>query len=198
MARERSADERRRIQIIFQDPLSSLNPRQRVDEIVSRPLALFRGLTGAKARTRCVELFEQLQLDPGLLDYYPRQLSGGQQQRVAIARAFAAEPDLIICDEVTSALDVSVQAQVLALLKQLQERSGAACLFISHDLGVIRQVAGRVIVLREGVVREAGPTTEVFGAPADDYTRLLVKAASRGYANLPEAPPTLAAAMGAS
>ncbi len=192
LARERNQDLRRRIQIIFQDPLSSLNPRQRIDAILARPLALFHGLAGPELRRRSVELLEQLQLDPALLDSYPRQLSGGQQQRVAIARAFAADPDLIICDEVTSALDVSVQAQVLSLLKQLQGRFRAACLFISHDLGVIRQVAGRVIVLRDGVVRESGRTQAIFRAPADDYTRLLIDAASRGYANLPDAAPALA------
>jgi peptide/nickel transport system ATP-binding protein len=184
-ARARTQEQRRRIQIVFQDPLSSLNPRQRIDAILARPLALFQGLTGAAARARALELFEQLQLDPRLLDSYPRQLSGGQQQRVAIARAFAAKPDLVVCDEVTSALDVSVQAQVLALLKELQARLRTACLFISHDLGVIRQVASRVVVLRDGTVREAGGTDEVFRAPSDDYTRMLLAAASRGYANLP-------------
>jgi peptide/nickel transport system ATP-binding protein len=184
-ARDRTQDERRRIQIVFQDPLSSLNPRQRIEAILARPLALFHGLAGPAARARSLELFGQLQLDPRLLDCYPRQLSGGQQQRVAIARAFAAKPDLLICDEITSALDVSVQAQVLRLLRELQARSRTACLFISHDLGVIRQVASRVVVLRGGVVREAGETAAVFRAPADDYTRLLLAAASRGYANLP-------------
>jgi peptide/nickel transport system ATP-binding protein len=189
-ARERTQEERRRIQIVFQDPLSSLNPRQRIDAILARPLALFHGLDAAAARARSLELFEQLQLEPRLLDYYPRQLSGGQQQRVAIARAFAAKPDLVICDEVTSALDVSVQAQVLELLRDLQARSGTACLFISHDLGVIRQVAPRVVVLRDGTVREAGATQAVFRAPRDDYTRLLIDAASRGYGNLPDLVPT--------
>ena len=186
LARERTQEDRRRIQIIFQDPLSSLNPRQRVEEILARPLSVFHGLSRNAARQRSVELFEQLQLDPRLLESYPRQLSGGQQQRVAIARAFAARPDLVICDEVTSALDVSVQAQVLDLFRDLQARSGTACLFISHDLGVIRQVASRVVVLREGTVRETGATREVFGAPRDDYTRLLIDAASRGYGNLPD------------
>jgi peptide/nickel transport system ATP-binding protein len=188
LASARDAATRRRIQIIFQDPLSSLNPRQRIEAILARPLALFHGLAGAAARKRAVELLEQLQLDPAFLDCYPRQLSGGQQQRVAIARAFAADPDLIICDEITSALDVSVQAQVLELLKSLQRRSGAACLFISHDLGVIAQVAARVVVLRDGTVRETGATAEVFRRPADPYTRTLVDAATRGYANLPDLP----------
>ncbi|MBN9428199.1 MAG: ABC transporter ATP-binding protein [Burkholderiales bacterium] len=187
LAAQRNAEQRRRIQIIFQDPLSSLNPRQRVAEILMRPLALFRGLHGARARDEAQALMQRLQLDPTLLDCYPRQLSGGQQQRVAIARAFAAEPDLIICDEVTSALDVSVQAQVLKLLAELQRQSGVACLFISHDLGVIRQIAGRVVVLHGGEVREAGDTAAVFAQPADRYTRELISAATRGYGNLPDA-----------
>ena len=184
LARDRTASTRRRIQIVFQDPLSSLNPRHRVEAILARPLALFHGLTGAAARERAAALMAQMQLDPALLERYPRQLSGGQQQRVAIARAFAAEPDLVICDEITSALDVSVQAQVLELLRGLQERSGVACLFISHDLGVIHQVASRVVVLRDGTVRETGPTQAVFRAPADSYTRMLLQAATRGYGNL--------------
>jgi peptide/nickel transport system ATP-binding protein len=185
LARERTRDMRRRIQIVFQDPLSSLNPRQRIATILERPLALFEGLAGSEARKRSALLMEELQLDPALLDAFPRQLSGGQQQRVAIARAFAAKPDLIICDEITSALDVSVQAHVLELLRAMQQRTGAACLFISHDLGVINQVAPRVVVLRDGTVRDAGPTQNVFRDPRDDYTRLLIEAASRGYGNLP-------------
>jgi peptide/nickel transport system ATP-binding protein len=194
LARDRTPELRRRIQIIFQDPLSSLNPRQRVDAILARPLALFHGLTGAAARARSLELLAQLQLEPELLDAYPRQLSGGQQQRVAIARAFAAGPDLIICDEITSALDVSVQAQVLSLLEGLQERSGTACLFISHDLGVIARVASRVVVLCDGVTREAGPTQSILQRPRDEYTRLLVAAARRGHENFADSPPVFAAA----
>jgi peptide/nickel transport system ATP-binding protein len=173
---------------VFQDPLSSLNPRHRVGAILERPLVFFHRLAPSAARARALELLDRMQLDRALIDSYPRQLSGGQQQRVAIARAFAAEPDLIVCDEVTSALDVSVQAQVLELVKALQRDSGVACLFISHDLGVIRRMADRVVVLQGGVVREAGSTNAVFDRPTHAYTRLLLKAAARGYANLPQAP----------
>lgn len=177
---KRSLDLRRRIQIIFQDPLSSLNPRHRIESILTRPLKIFFGLKGQAARDRAVELLEAMELLPEHLFRFPRQLSGGQQQRVAIACAFAAKPDLILCDEVTSALDVSVQAHVLELLKVIQEMTGVACVFISHDLGVVKQVANKVIVLQNGVVAEAGPTEEVFAKPTHDYTRLLLAAASRG------------------
>ncbi len=169
---------RRQIQIVFQDPLSSLNPRQRIETILSRPLAMFEGLKGEAARARCEELMRDMHLSPDLLECYPRQLSGGQQQRVAIARAFAARPELIICDEVTSALDVSVQAQVLDLLMELQRNKGTAYLFITHDLGVIRRMADHLIVLQNGRVREAGPTGQVFDRPQSPYTRLLLDAAS--------------------
>jgi peptide/nickel transport system ATP-binding protein len=177
---KRALDLRRRIQIIFQDPLSSLNPRHRIESILTRPLKIFFGLKGKAARDRAVELLEAMELLPDHLSRFPRQLSGGQQQRVAIACAFVAEPDLILCDEVTSALDVSVQAHVLELLKALQEKTGVACVFISHDLGVVKQVANKVIVLQKGVVAEAGSTEEVFAKPAHGYTRLLLAAASRG------------------
>jgi len=182
----RSAELRRRIQIIFQDPLSSLNPRRRVETILTRPQEVFFGVTGRPARDRAVELLEAMELSADLLRRFPRQLSGGQQQRVAIARAFAAEPDLILCDEVTSALDVSVQAHVLTLLKSIQNKTGAACLFISHDLGVVKQVADETVVLRKGRTVEAGPTRTVFDDPSHDYTRLLLAAASRreDYADL--------------
>lgn len=177
--RERPLDLKRRIQIIFQDPLSSLNPRHSIETILTRPLRIFFGLTDAAARDRAAALLEEMELSTDLLRRYPRQLSGGQQQRVAIARAFAAEPDLILCDEVTSALDVSVQAHVLDLLEAMQRKTGAACLFISHDLGVIKQVANRTVVLEKGVVVEAGPTQSLFANPRHRYTQLLLAAASR-------------------
>jgi peptide/nickel transport system ATP-binding protein len=178
-AERRSLDLRRRIQIIFQDPLSSLNPRHRIETILTRPLKIFFGFKGQAVRDRAVELLEAMELLPEHLSRFPRQLSGGQQQRVAIACAFAAKPDLILCDEVTSALDVSVQAHVLELLKAIQEKTGVACVFISHDLGVVKQVANKVIVLQNGVVAEAGPTEDVFAKPTSSYTRLLLAAAAR-------------------
>jgi len=178
-AEKRSRDLRRRIQIIFQDPLSSLNPRHRIESILTRPLKIFFGLMGREARDRAVELLEAMELLPEHLSRFPRQLSGGQQQRVAIACAFAAKPELILCDEVTSALDVSVQAHVLELLKAIQEKTGVACVFISHDLGVVKQVANKVIVLQKGVVAESGPTGDVFAHPTSHYTRLLLAAATR-------------------
>lgn len=178
-AEKRSLALRRRIQIIFQDPLSSLNPRHRIETILARPLKIFFGLKGRAAKDRMVELLESMELVPDHLSRFPRQLSGGQQQRIAIACAFAAKPDLILCDEVTSALDVSVQAHVLELLKAIQMKTGVACVFISHDLGVVRQVANRVIVLQKGVTAEEGLTEEVFAQPKNNYTRLLLAAASR-------------------
>ena len=184
--KHRSAELRRRIQIVFQDPLSSLNPRRRVESILTRPQEIFFGIKGRPARDRAVELLEDMELSVDLLKRFPRQLSGGQQQRVAIARAFAAKPDLILCDEITSALDVSVQAHVLKLLKGIQSKTGAACLFISHDLGVVKQVADETVVLQKGQVVEAGPTRTVFDNPSHKYTRLLLAAASRreDYADL--------------
>jgi peptide/nickel transport system ATP-binding protein len=126
---QREPQLRRRIQMIFQDPLSSLNPRRRIDSILMQPLRKFFGLSGAQALDRAVQLLEDMELAPALLRRFPRQLSGGQQQRVAIACAFAAQPDLILCDEITSALDVSVQAHVLAVLDAMQLRTGVTCVF---------------------------------------------------------------------
>jgi peptide/nickel transport system ATP-binding protein len=177
--KDRSTDLRRRIQLIFQDPLSSLNPRRRIESILTRPQEIFFGVRGQAARDRAVELLEDMELSADLLKRFPRQLSGGQQQRVAIARAFAANPDLILCDEITSALDVSVQAHVLKLLKGIQQKTGAACLFISHDLGVVKQVADETVVLKNGQVVEAGVTRAVFNNPSHNYTRMLLAAALR-------------------
>lgn len=176
---KRSIEERRRVQLIFQDPLSSLNPRQRVGTILTRSIMSFLGLDQRQSRDKAAELLEELELPTEFMSRYPRQLSGGQQQRVAIARAFAADPDLILCDEITSALDVSVQAHVLDLLMALQRKTGTACIFISHDLGVIREVAHRAVVMRNGKVVEAGSTEHLFSNSQDPYTRDLIAAAER-------------------
>ena len=173
----RSREDRRRIQVIFQDALSSLNPRHKVIDILLRPLELFFGLRGAAAQERVAQLMQALHLEPALLQRYPRQLSGGQQQRVAIARAFAARPDLVICDEITSALDASIQAQVLHNLRALQASFGTSLLFISHDLGVVQQMAQQVLVLHQGKVQAYGPTQQIFADPPNAYTRLLLQAA---------------------
>lgn len=179
LGERRSFEQRRRIQIIFQDPLSSLNPRHRIETILTQPMHTFFGLGPKEARDRAAQLLEQLELPTAVLQSFPRQLSGGQQQRIAIARAFAAEPDLILCDEITSALDVSVQAHVLDLLVGLQEKTGTTCLFISHDLGLVREVAHHSIVLENGAVVENGLTEDIFTNPHHAYTRRLIAAAAR-------------------
>lgn len=178
-AEKRTLEHLRRVQLIFQDPLSSLNPRQRIGTILTGSLMGFHGLSRREAQERAVALLEDLELPASFMNRYPRQLSGGQQQRVAIARAFAAEPDLIICDEVTSALDVSVQAHVLDLLMAMQDNHNTACLFISHDLGVIREVSQRTVVMRHGEVVDSGDTETLFSNTLHPYTRHLIAAARR-------------------
>ncbi|WP_432970948.1 dipeptide ABC transporter ATP-binding protein [Dactylosporangium sp. CA-233914] len=163
---------RRRLQVIAQDPLSSFDPRYTVEKLVGEPLPE-RGRPG---RDRVVELLERVGLGPEHLRRHPRSLSGGQRQRVAIARAIGPRPDVLVCDEPVSALDVSIQAQVLDLLADLQAADGTALLFISHDLGVIHHVADRVLVMRDGRVVEQGPVTDVFTGPQHDYTRALLAA----------------------
>ena len=158
---------RRRMQFIAQDPLSSFDPRWTVRRIVGEALA---------AGDRAEPLLDRVGLDPEVLDRYPRQLSGGQRQRVAIARALAPRPALIVCDEPVSALDVSVQAQVLDLLAGIRAADGTALLFISHDLGVVRDLADRVLVMHGGAIVEQGPAERVFTAPVHDYTRALLAA----------------------
>ena len=173
---QRARDTLRRIQLIFQNPDESLNPRHTVAEILAQPLRLYFGLTGAALRLRATELLDQMRLGPQYLDRLPAQLSGGEKQRVAIARAFAADPDVILCDEVTSALDVSVQAAILALLDALRRDRQVACLFVSHDLGVVRALADRVVVLYQGRICEAGPAAAVYAMPAHPYTEALLGA----------------------
>lgn len=162
--------------IVFQNPASSLNPRRSVGASIGQPLQLHTDLTNAQRHQRVNELLEAVRLPASMAQRYPHEMSGGQRQRVAIARALALQPKLLIADEPTSALDVSVQAVVLELLANLQQELGFACLFVSHDLAVVEQVASQVVVLRQGQVVEAGKTTKVLSAPSDPYTQALVAA----------------------
>ncbi|MEJ8279883.1 ABC transporter ATP-binding protein [Pseudonocardia spirodelae] len=167
---------RRRAQLIYQNPYASLDPRFAVRELVTEPLRAFSVGSAAEQADRAAELVDRVALPSGMLDRRPGELSGGQRQRVAIARALALSPDLVVADEPVSALDVSVQAQVLELLAELQERDGLSYLFISHDLAVVRRVAHRTGVLRDGRLRELRPTAELFDDPQDEYTAELLAA----------------------
>ncbi|WP_243063843.1 ABC transporter ATP-binding protein [Humibacter sp. RRB41] len=170
-------DIRSRIGYVFQDPASSLNPRNRVGDSIAEPLMVHTGMSRAERADRVSDLLRQVSLPLDFAERYPHELSGGQRQRVAIARALALEPRLLIADEPTSALDVSVQASVLDLLQELQRRLGFACLFISHDLAVVRRLADSVVVLRDGRVVERGDAASVLAAPSDPYTKRLLAAA---------------------
>jgi len=167
---------RKRIQMVFQDPTDSLNPRFTAGRAIADPIRQLGGIAANKVRERCEELAEQVGLPIDLLDRFPHQLSGGQKARVGIARAIALKPDLIILDEPTAALDVSVQAVVLNLLQDLKDSLGMSYLFVSHDLNVVRLLCDRVIVMRAGQIVEEGPTERVMGRPKADYTRDLLAA----------------------
>ncbi|MEU8829988.1 MULTISPECIES: ABC transporter ATP-binding protein [Streptomyces] len=167
---------RRELQMVFQDPVASLNPRRSIGESVADPLRAAGALDDPRIRARVQELLERVGLDPDRYDRYPHEFSGGQRQRVGIARALAADPRLIVCDEPVSALDVTTQAQVTALLAELQRELGLGLVFIAHDLAVVRQVSDRVAVMRQGRIVEQGSVDEVYGAPQDPYTRQLLAA----------------------
>ena len=171
---ERAAT-RRRLQVVFQDPLGSFDPRYTVERVLLEAIAV-AGDPSSRRRARAVELLELVRLDPANLEKRPIELSGGMRQRLAIARALALRPDILVCDEPVSALDVSIQAQVLDLLADLKNRLGLACLFISHDLGVIRRISDRVIVMKNGVIVEEGPADALFAKPRHPYTRSLLDA----------------------
>jgi peptide/nickel transport system ATP-binding protein len=171
---DRTAEQRRRIQYVFQNSTLALNPRHSTHRILQRPLSVFFGLVGQAARERIDELLDLVRLPARVLGLPPRALSGGEQQRVAIARALAAQPDVIICDEIVSALDVSVQAAIVDLLDELQARTSASYLFISHDLGVVRSIAGRTAVMEHGRLVELSTTAAVFEHPEHPYTRMLL------------------------
>jgi microcin C transport system ATP-binding protein len=169
------------ITIVFQEPMTSLNPLHTIEKQIGEILLLHRGLTGAAARARTLEVLTQVGIpDPATrLKSYPHQLSGGQRQRVMIAMALANEPDLLIADEPTTALDVTVQAQIIALLKEIQSRLGMSLLFITHDLGIVRKIAQRVCVMKDGKIVEHGAVERVFTAPEHPYTQALLAAEPR-------------------
>ncbi|WP_053154190.1 ABC transporter ATP-binding protein [Pseudomonas protegens] len=172
--RQRSKEQLRRLQMIYQIPDTALNPRQRIVDIIGRPLSFYLGLKGQALRQRVAELLEMIELDPALyMDRQPRELSGGQKQRICIARALAAEPQLIICDEVTSALDQLVAEGVLKLLNRIQQQLGVAYLFITHDVATVRAIADEVLVMQRGKVVDHGCREEIFTPPYRDYTGLL-------------------------
>ncbi|WP_431283415.1 ABC transporter ATP-binding protein [Humitalea sp. 24SJ18S-53] len=164
---------RRKMQIVFQDPYSSLNPRQTIGSALIEPLTLHGIARGAAARDRAAALLEEVGLPPSALDKFPHEFSGGQRQRIGIARALTVEPELIVADEPVSALDVSVQAQVLLLLRDLQRRRGLSFLFVSHDLSVVRWFCDRVAVMYLGRIVEQGPVDRVLSAPMHPYARML-------------------------
>ena len=173
-ARLRDREARREIQYVFQSPYSSLNPRKTIGQIISQPLRLFFDLGGREARARTTEVLETVQLSRSVVERFPHHLSGGERQRVAIARALVANPQLLICDEVTSALDVSVQAAIVDLLAQLQRELGLGLLFVTHNLALIRTIAQEVVVMSEGRIVERGLVDDVLERPQAAYTRKLL------------------------
>ncbi|SFG84858.1 ABC transporter ATP-binding protein [Sulfitobacter dubius] len=170
------------ISFIFQEPMTSLNPLHTIEKQLAESLALHQGLQGAEARARVLSLLEQVGINDAesRMGAYPHQLSGGQRQRVMIAMALANKPDILIADEPTTALDVTIQAQILDLLKDLKDQMGMGLLFITHDLGIVRRIADRVFVMQKGVVVEEGPTAEIFDNPQHPYTRKLLSAEPTG------------------
>jgi peptide/nickel transport system ATP-binding protein len=183
-ARHRSREQRRNIQIVFQSPTDTLNPRHTVGQTLMRPVRTLRGLSRKAAEAEVKTLLDAVHVPTRFADRYPRELSGGQRQRIGIARALAADPDVIVCDEITSALDVSVQARILELLRELQKDRGVSLLFVTHDLGVVATIASEVLVLEKGLICESGPSKQLLAAPEHDYTKKLLDAAPSLHATL--------------
>jgi oligopeptide transport system ATP-binding protein len=176
LGREEMRRMRRELQIVFQDPYASLDPRMTVGNIVAEPLVVHSIGTRRDRRSRVRELLDVVGFNPGFTNRYPHEFSGGQRQRIGIARALALSPKLIVCDEPVSALDVSIQAQILNLLKDLQRDFGLTYLFIAHDLAVVRSMSDRIAVMNRGKLVEVGPAEEVYTKPREDYTKALLSA----------------------
>jgi peptide/nickel transport system ATP-binding protein len=172
--KDRSKEQLQKIQMIYQMADTAMNPRQTVEEIIGRPLTFYLGLSGRAREKRVIELLEMIELDESFMDRLPGELSGGQKQRICIARALAAEPEIIICDEVTSALDQIVQEGILKLLLRLQKELNISYLFITHDIATVRAISDEIVVMFQGKVIEQGPKTEVLEPPYPDYTELLL------------------------
>ena len=170
----RTKEQLRRIQIIFQMPDTAMNPRQTVDEIIGRPLEFYHGIKGKDREKKVIELLRMIELDESFLDRLPSELSGGQKQRICIARALAANPDLIICDEVTSALDQIVQEGILKLLQKLQKDLGVTYIFITHDIATVKAISDEIVVMYQGKVVEQGLKSKILNPPYPDYTELLL------------------------
>ena len=177
LGRKRPPGLRRRMQMVFQDPIASLDPRMTVGRLLAEPLRAFEPRLGAaERRRRVLTMMERVGLHPQQINRYPHEFSGGQCQRIGIARALMPGPDLLVCDEPVSALDVSIQAQIVNLLMELQQSLGLALVFIAHDLAVVKQISHRVLVMYLGRVMEEGPTERLFRAPAHPYTQALLAA----------------------
>ena len=169
--------------MIYQMADTAMNPRQTVGEIVGRPITFYHGITGAAVEKRVIELLEMIELDESFIDRLPSELSGGQKQRICIARALAAEPEVIICDEVTSALDQIVQEGILQLLLRLQTEFNITYLFITHDIAVVKAISDEIVVMYQGEVVEQGLKSDILNPPHPDYTRMLLE-------SVPEMDPT--------
>jgi peptide/nickel transport system ATP-binding protein len=172
--KDRDKDTLRRIQMIYQSADTALNPRQKVRDIIGRPLEFYLGLKGADRDRRVVELLESIELNESYIDRLPSEMSGGQKQRISIARALAAEPEIIICDEVTSALDQIVQEEILSLLMRLQKQTNVSYLFITHDIATVRAISDEIVVMHQGKVVQQGPKSKVLSPPFPAYTELLL------------------------
>jgi peptide/nickel transport system ATP-binding protein len=172
--KDRDKDTLRRIQMIYQSADTSLNPRQTIRDIIGRPIEFYHGISGAARDRRVAELLDSIELNESYIDRLPTELSGGQKQRISIARALAAEPDIIICDEVTSALDQIVQEEILTLLMKLQKDTNVSYLFITHDIATVRAISDEIVVMHQGKVVQQGPKTQVLNPPYPAYTELLL------------------------